>query len=88
MTSTSNDVLFRLAQCFISGYDISKLIVMLNSDDTGVVLDGLFVCKEIGSLVCEVNQSLLLLQSNEDADVKEMANEAISLCELYLRDAR
>ena len=78
-----NTTLFDLAQCFISGYDIDKLSNMLKSHDDGVVLDGLFVCKEIGDLVCKVKESLLPLERRQDIDVRTMASEVVAICRLY-----
>lgn len=85
MTGDSQDVLFRLAQCFLSGFDLDKLRAMLRSDDVGVVLDGLFVCKEIGRLVCTVYESVEPLVNNADDDIKKMANEVIKICKTYDR---
>lgn len=76
-------LLFELAQCFMSGYDLENLRGMLASENDGVVLDGLFVCKEIGCLVCQVKDSIVPLRSRQDPDIRKMAEEVEKICERY-----
>lgn len=83
MTVGSDDSLFQLAQCFISGFEIAELEAMLCSIDVGVVLDGLFICKEIGALVLSVDQSVLNLEGHYDNDVRQSAREVAQLFKLY-----
>ncbi len=83
MTGTSTYTLFKLAQCFISGYDLKKLRDMLSSDDDGAVLDALFICKEIGRLVCQVSEHIGSLRNSQDEDIRKMADEVAGVCDLY-----
>ena len=63
--------LFKLAQCFIEGYDSKKLKEMLRSDDEGVISDGLFIVNEIGNLKLKYIQDLEFLSYHYDIDIKE-----------------
>ena len=83
LTGNSNDSLFRLSQCFLSGYNIQNLRAMLRSNDVGIVIDGLFICKEIGKLVCQVQECIESLRSSQDPDIKRMASTIANVCELY-----
>jgi hypothetical protein len=47
LDTESNDSLFRLAQCFIDGYDPAKLHAMLASTDEGIVSDGLLFSERL-----------------------------------------
>ena len=60
------DSLFELAQCFIDGYDPAKLHSMLQSQDQGIVIDGLFVVGEIGNLMSDYVQDLEVLSQSTD----------------------
>jgi hypothetical protein len=72
-----NYVLFDLAQCFISGYDMEKLRWMLRSPDEAIVLDGLFVAGEIGGLVKELIDDIVRLQSSGDNEIRVRASNLI-----------
>jgi hypothetical protein len=60
------DSLFELAQCFIDGYDAAKLHSMLLSPDKGIVIDGLFVVGESGTLIADYLEDLELLSQSAD----------------------
>jgi hypothetical protein len=66
LDTQSKDSLFRLAQCFIDGYDPGKLHSMLVSTDEGIVIDGLFVLGEIGDLASNYVEDLDLLSQSTD----------------------
>ena len=66
LDNQSKDSLFRLAQCFIDGYDPGKLHSMLLSKDDGIVIDGLFVLSEIGALAANYVEDLELLSQSAD----------------------
>lgn len=83
LSVSSSDSLFQLAQCFMSGFSLERLREMLRSQDIGVVLDGLFVCKEIGRLVCAVRECVEPLVGSNDKDARKMAEEVISICQIY-----
>ncbi|WP_156400326.1 hypothetical protein [Caulobacter sp. Root655] len=73
--------LFDLAQCFLDGYDLSKLRKdMLSSDDVGIVSDGLFVAAEIGGLVVQCLPEIRPLAESPDPDIRK---SAISLLSVY-----
>jgi hypothetical protein len=66
LDTQSKDSLFRLAQCFIDGYDPAKLHSMLKSTDDGIVIDGLFVLNEIGGLAVNYVDDLDWLSQSTD----------------------
>lgn len=75
MDTSDNYSLFKLAQCFIDGYDPDKLRLMLRSDDKGIVIDGLFVLAEVGELAARYAADVRALSASEDSDVRRMASQ-------------
>jgi hypothetical protein len=71
--------LFKLAQCFIDGYDPAKLRAMLDSADNGIVSDGLFVLGEIGPLAKSYFAEILNLTRSPDADLRAQAEKLASI---------
>lgn len=66
----SNESLFKLAQCFIDAFDPEKLRAMLNSEDIGMVSDGLFVVREVGKLGEMYADDIRRLAQHEDMNIR------------------
>jgi hypothetical protein len=78
-SDSSNYTLFDLAQCFMSGFDPKYMIYMLESDDTGIVLDGLFVVNEIGDQAKDFLPQIHNLLDHFDCDVRNRAREIYAI---------
>jgi hypothetical protein len=77
MNNQSKDSLFVLSQCFLDGYDLKNLLLMLRSEDIGIVSDGLFISGEIGRLAIEVSGDLKKLSKSFDEDIRNSAEEIL-----------
>ena len=82
----TNNSLFLLAQCFLEGYPIDKLKNLLKSSDDGVVLDGLFLCSEIGKLSNELMEEVKLLLNHADNDVRNESEKVYRCIKTGSRD--
>lgn len=73
LDTSSKTSLFDLAQCFIDGFDPVKLRLLLMSEDTGIVSDGLFVLDEIGELARHYAHELTVLSHSPDEGIRDVA---------------
>lgn len=77
MKDTRGYLLFELADCFLNGFDPEKLRDMLQSNDDGIVSDGLFVCGEIGHLAKKYLTEFAKLYESEDRDISQKAESLL-----------
>ena len=79
LDTRSRTNLFDLAQCFIDGFELDNLRRMLESEDLGVVSDGLFVLGEIGSLARGFASEIRLLTQCSDDEIRRSATKLASM---------
>jgi hypothetical protein len=70
---SASDLVFDLAQCFMEGFDIEKLRALLNSENEGVVADGIFILNEVGGFPEELAPEVRRLLSHHDPFIKGRA---------------
>jgi Ni,Fe-hydrogenase maturation factor len=71
--------LFHMADCFIKGYDSNKLREMINSNDSGIVLDAIFIATEIGDKIYLYMEDIHKLKSHSDTDVVKAVENMLKI---------
>lgn len=81
LDQSDNYILFKMADCFLKGYDLDKLKFMLNSTDRRHVSDAIFILGEIGDLTKNFIPELTEISLGKD---EELASDAKRLINFYV----
>ena len=81
LDQSDNYALFKLANCFINGYDAEKLRSMLKSSNESHISDAVFILGEIGDLTKNFITELSIIAEGKDED---LASDARKLLKVYI----